>query len=64
MARSTGGVGRAVALVATAPRPREIGRRFGPIDVALLPIGAYEPRWFMAYQHMNPAEAYQAFLDL
>ena len=43
---------------------REIGRRFGPIDVALLPIGAYEPRWFMAYQHMNPAEAYQAFLDL
>jgi N-acyl-phosphatidylethanolamine-hydrolysing phospholipase D len=42
----------------------EIGRRFAPIDVALLPIGAYEPRWFMRYQHADPAEAYQAFLDL
>ncbi len=42
----------------------EFGRRFGPIDVALLPIGAYEPRWFMRYQHMNPPEAYRAFLDL
>ena len=28
------------------------------------PIGAYEPRWFMQYQHMDPAEAYQAFQDL
>jgi N-acyl-phosphatidylethanolamine-hydrolysing phospholipase D len=42
----------------------EYGRRFAPIDVAMLPIGAYAPRWFMAYQHMDPAEAYQAFLDL
>lgn len=42
----------------------EIGRRFGPIDVALLPIGAYEPRWVMRYSHMNPSEAYRAFLDL
>ncbi|HSS52286.1 MAG TPA: MBL fold metallo-hydrolase [Thermoanaerobaculia bacterium] len=42
----------------------EIGRRFAPLDVALLPIGAYEPRWFMRYQHADPAEAYQAFLDL
>ena len=42
----------------------EIGRRFPGIDAALLPIGAYEPRWFMRYQHMNPAEAWQAFLDL
>lgn len=42
----------------------EFGRRFAPIDVALLPIGAYEPRWFMRYQHVDPEEAYQAFLDL
>jgi N-acyl-phosphatidylethanolamine-hydrolysing phospholipase D len=43
---------------------REFRRRYGAPDVAMLPIGAYEPRWFMKYQHMNPAEAYQAFLDL
>lgn len=42
----------------------EYGSRLGDIDVAMLPIGAYEPRWFMRYQHMNPAEAYQAFIDL
>jgi len=42
----------------------EYGRRFAPIDVAMLPIGGYEPRWFMRYQHLDPAEAYQAFLDL
>ena len=33
-------------------------------DLALLAIGAYEPRWFMAAQHMNPAEAVQAHKDL
>jgi N-acyl-phosphatidylethanolamine-hydrolysing phospholipase D len=42
----------------------ELGRRFAPIDVAFLPIGAYEPRWFMAYPHLDPAEAWRAFLDL
>jgi N-acyl-phosphatidylethanolamine-hydrolysing phospholipase D len=42
----------------------EINKRFGPIDIAMLPIGAYEPRWFMRYSHMNPTEAYRAFLDL
>jgi N-acyl-phosphatidylethanolamine-hydrolysing phospholipase D len=42
----------------------EFGRRFGPIDVAMLPIGAYEPRWFMKWQHMDPAEAVRAFHDL
>jgi len=42
----------------------EYGRRFGPIDVAMLPIGAYAPRWFMRWQHMDPDEALQAFLDL
>jgi L-ascorbate metabolism protein UlaG (beta-lactamase superfamily) len=42
----------------------EIGRRCGPIDAALLPIGAYAPAWFMRRQHMNPEEAVQAFVDL
>jgi N-acyl-phosphatidylethanolamine-hydrolysing phospholipase D len=42
----------------------EYGRRFAPIDAALLPIGAYEPRWFMDFQHMNPAEALRAFREL
>ncbi|HTD65652.1 MAG TPA: MBL fold metallo-hydrolase, partial [Candidatus Limnocylindria bacterium] len=41
-----------------------VRRRLGPIDLALLPIGAYEPRWFMQSVHMNPAEAVQAHLDL
>jgi L-ascorbate metabolism protein UlaG (beta-lactamase superfamily) len=43
---------------------REIRQRSGPIDLALLPIGAYEPRWFMQPVHMNPADAVQAHLDL
>src|SRR5262249_45207311 len=47
-----------------SPMFHEIGRRLGPIDLALLPIGAYEPRWFMKDIHMNPAEAVQAHLDL
>jgi L-ascorbate metabolism protein UlaG (beta-lactamase superfamily) len=46
------------------PHFREIGDRVGPIDLALLPIGAYEPRWFMKDIHMNPPEAVQAHLDL
>ena len=39
-------------------------RGSGAIRLAILPIGAYEPRWFMREQHMNPEESVQAFLDL
>src|ERR1041384_3273384 len=35
--------------------------RYGPLRVAILPIGAYEPRWFMSELHMNPQEAVRAF---
>jgi L-ascorbate metabolism protein UlaG (beta-lactamase superfamily) len=43
---------------------KEIAARLGAPDLALLPIGAYEPRWFMGPVHMNPADAVQAFADL
>ena len=39
---------------------REIRERFGAPRLALLPIGAYEPRWFMAPVHMDPEEAVKA----
>jgi L-ascorbate metabolism protein UlaG (beta-lactamase superfamily) len=42
----------------------EYGEKFGPIAAALLPIAAYEPRWFMSTFHMNPDEAVRAFQDL
>jgi L-ascorbate metabolism protein UlaG (beta-lactamase superfamily) len=42
----------------------EIGARFPGIDAALLPIGAYDPEWFMGKQHVNPEQALRAFQDL
>ena len=47
-----------------APCFAETSAREAPFDIALLPIGAYEPRWFMAAAHMSPEEAAQAYVDL
>ena len=47
-----------------APMFEAIRRHCGRPDLALLPIGAYEPRWFMAPVHMNPAEAVQVHRQL
>jgi L-ascorbate metabolism protein UlaG (beta-lactamase superfamily) len=41
-----------------------ISRVLGAPDVAVLPLGAYEPRWFMAMQHMSPEDSLQAWADL
>lgn len=43
---------------------REIGERFKQIDLALIPIGAYGPRWFMRDNHINPEEAVQIHMEI
>ncbi|RYG00335.1 MAG: hypothetical protein EOO02_15130 [Chitinophagaceae bacterium] len=43
---------------------KSIFEKYGPMDLSIIAIGAYEPRWFMKEQHMNPAEAVQAHMDL
>lgn len=42
----------------------EIGERFAPVDLAMIPIGAYKPRWFMQAMHIDPAEAVRIHQDL
>ena len=42
---------------------KETGNEFD-IDIAMLPIGAYSPQWFLKSRHLNPAEAVQAFREL
>lgn len=46
------------------PHFKEIHSRVGALNLALLPIGAYKPRWLMKPMHMNPEEAIFAHLDL
>lgn len=46
------------------PEFRRIGERFGPVDLALMPVGAYEPRWFMRAVHLTPEEAVQGVREL
>ncbi len=43
---------------------RQTGEMFGGFRLALLPIGAYAPRWFMAYSHMDPDQAVRSMRDL
>lgn len=42
----------------------QIGRLFAPIDTALIPIGAYHPRWFMEPIHVDPEQAVQIHRDI
>ncbi|MCJ9705293.1 MULTISPECIES: MBL fold metallo-hydrolase [unclassified Bradyrhizobium] len=42
---------------------RRVAEKHGPLRLAILPIGAYEPRWFMRDQHMNPEDAVKALAD-
>lgn len=42
----------------------EIGRRLGPFELVIMPVGAYEPRWFMRGAHMNPEEAVRAYREM
>jgi N-acyl-phosphatidylethanolamine-hydrolysing phospholipase D len=46
------------------PEFDDIAQRFGPFDLVLLPIGAYEPRWFMRRMHLNPDDAVAAYRAL
>jgi N-acyl-phosphatidylethanolamine-hydrolysing phospholipase D len=46
------------------PEFSAIGQRYGPFDLVMLPIGAYEPRWFMKIVHMNPPEALRSYAEL
>ncbi|MBI5560608.1 MAG: MBL fold metallo-hydrolase [Deltaproteobacteria bacterium] len=43
---------------------KEVGGKFGPVDVLFVPVGAYEPRWFMETYHMNPEEAFKTAQDV
>jgi N-acyl-phosphatidylethanolamine-hydrolysing phospholipase D len=46
------------------PELGTIAQRFGPFDLSILPIGAYDPRWFMHPVHMAPEEAVAAFQSI
>ncbi len=43
---------------------KQIGDRLGPFNLSLIPVGAYDPRWFMKAAHANPEDAVQIHLDV
>jgi N-acyl-phosphatidylethanolamine-hydrolysing phospholipase D len=46
------------------PEFGEIGARAGPLDFVMIPIGAYDPRWFMERVHVDPEEAVRIYQDV
>jgi N-acyl-phosphatidylethanolamine-hydrolysing phospholipase D len=53
-----------VADTAYHPEFRDIGERCGPFGLVMMPVGAYEPRWFMRLVHVDPEEAVRAFGEI
>lgn len=49
---------------ARSPYFAQVARAYPHLDVAMLPVGAYEPAWFMEHHHMNPEQAVDAFRTL
>lgn len=47
----------------SCPAFKDIGQFYGPFDLGLIPIGAYEPRWIMSPMHSNPRDAVEIFRD-
>jgi len=46
-----------------SPVFKEIGDRFGPLQISIIPIGAYRPRWFMSPVHVDPPEVIKILKD-
>ena len=43
---------------------KEIGEKYGPFDLSTIPIGAYEPRYMMEPQHVDPEQAVKIHIDI
>ncbi|KAL8286336.1 hypothetical protein RQP46_004824 [Phenoliferia psychrophenolica] len=48
----------------TCPAFKEIGEKFGSFDFSMIPIGAYDPRWFMSRIHCSPEDSVELHLDV
>ena len=46
------------------PAFKEIGKKYGPFDLSAIPIGAYEPRYMMEPQHVDPEQAVKIHIDI